>query len=369
MKKSTALLVIAILSAVAAITARGTLAWASSNVVAPVEPSDGDRVAGSLTAIRAQSVITPGELTFHPADGAIAYNWFTYVPESISSGDMSYIWVTGVHGNLITDTYEAITSESAQKAIWRQQLAEEHKFHMLVPVIPRPDTHHVYAVAFDWKVFLETTDPFCQRPDAKVNLMIDQFVADLRAAGYRVDDKVFVDGFSAGGMFAQRYAILHPERLHAIAAGQCGGSLTFPESLYTHTATMTTELDWPLGVFDYSTLVGGEFNGGSYQEVAQFIYIGDQDTNTTMWGTGELWRTQAQIDFLTRTFGLTAAVVVKNQAGYMNGLGYDVTFKSYPGIAHQVTSEMISDTFDFFAQVIDSLRERALFVPIVVKTD
>jgi hypothetical protein len=223
----------------------------------------------SQVIVRETSAIAPGVLTFHAADAAIAYNWFTYVPDTISKTERSYIWMTGLHGNLMTDDYTEITAESQQQAAWRTSLAVEHKFIMLVPVIPRPATNPVYAVAFDWKVFLDSTDPFCQTPDLKVNLMIDQFVNDLRNDGYNVDDKVFVDGFSAGAMFAQRYALLHPERVHAIAAGQCGGAMTLAGSIYTD--TVAAQMDWPVGVYDFPSLVGREFNQDAYRQIAQFI--------------------------------------------------------------------------------------------------
>jgi pimeloyl-ACP methyl ester carboxylesterase len=363
MKKFAVLLGILVVLVVALLSIHRSLAHATTSLTKTINDfEDGDTMS-SQAIVGETSVITPGILTFHDADATIAYNWFTYVPETISKTERSYIWITGLHGNLITDNYDEITAESQQQADWKTSLADEHKFIMLVPVIPRPATNHVYAVAFDWKVFLDSTDPFCQRPDLKVNLMIDQFISDLRNDGYNVDDKVFVDGFSAGAMFAQRYALLHPERVHAIAAGQCGGAMTLPESVYTD--TIATQMDWPVGVYDFSPLVGYEFDQDAYRQVAQFIYIGDQDTtNSTLWGPGELWRTQSQIDFLNSTFGYTDPVRLENQASYLVGLDYDVTFKLYPGIGHQFTSEMINDTFSFFHRV---MYPNQTYLPIVAR--
>jgi len=305
------------------------------------------------------SYTTPGTLVFHEADGTIVYNWFTYIPENISKTEHSYILMTGLHGYPITDEYAEITQESRKRAERRMSWANEHKYILLVPVIPRPETNHVYAVAFDWKVFLDSTDPFCQRPDFKVNLMIDKLVSDLRNDDYNVDEKVLIEGFSAGGMFAQRYALLHPERVQAIAAGQCGGAITLAESTYNG-----IQMDWPVGVNDFSSLVGYEFNQSAYQQVPQFIYVGDQDTNTTLWGTGELWRTQSQIDFLNNTFGYTVSVKLENQVSYLNDIGYNnITFKKYPGIGHEYTREMKEDSFAFFS---DFKWPSWVYLPIIV---
>lgn len=305
--------------------------------------------------------ITPGFLTFHEADATIVYNWFTFVPTTTSKTEPSYIWISGVHGNVLTDDYGEITAESQAQALGRISWANAHRYILLVPVIPRPATNPVYAVAFDWKVFLSSTISFCQRPDIKVNLMIDELISELQSNGYNVQERVLIDGFSAGGMFAQRFALLHPERVQALAAGSCGGALTLPESQYN-----STPMDWPVGVNDFSSLVGYEFTQTAYRHVPQFIYIGDKDTNnSTLWGTGELWRTQSQIDFLNSTFGYTDPVRIENQSDYLEALGYNVTFKLYPGVGHQRTSEMMNDTFAFFTRAI---YPHTVYLPLVEKS-
>jgi len=292
------------------------------------------------------SYTTPGTLVFHEADGTIAYNWFTYIPPTISKTEHSYILIAGVHSAIPTDDYDEITQESRSSAEGNMWWANEHKYILLTPVIPCKDfASNAYVVAFSWQVFLDSTDPFYQRPDFKVNLMIDKLVSDLRNEGYHVDEKVFIEGFSAGGMFAQRYALLHPERVQAIAAGAPGGAITLAESSYNG-----TQMDWPVGVNDFSSLVGYEFNQSAYQQVPQFMYIGDQDTNSTLCCPGHLWRTQSQIDFLENTFGDTPPVILENQVNYLNDIGYNnIIFKKYPGIGHEHTEEMREDSFAFFS--------------------
>ena len=242
-----------------------------------------------------------------------------------------------------TDDYNAVM-EQVRPFIVHSVVPLTHGYVLLVPVIPRPSTNHVYAVAFDWKVFLQSSDPFVQRPDTKVNMIIDRLQQDLRRDGYNVQQKVFIEGFSAGGMFAQRYALLHPTRVQAIAAGQSGGSIVLPVSSYNG-----VKLDWPVGVGDFETLTGSPFDKTSYKQVPQFIYIGDQDTeNSTLWGIGELWRSQSQIDFLNIVFGDTDPIRLREQCAYLNALGCNITFKSYPGVGHLRTNEMQDDVFAFF---------------------
>jgi pimeloyl-ACP methyl ester carboxylesterase len=283
-----------------------------------------------------------GTVVFHQADTEIAYHWFTYVPRSLTRTEPAYILITGVRAET-GDDYDGLTTIAEGEIQRRGYIAESNRYILLVPHIPRPETNHIYVAAFDRKVFLDSTDEFFRRPDLKVNSMIDRLIGDLRQDGYDVQERVFVEGHSIGGMFANRYALLHPERIQAIAAGAPGGVLTLPESTYDG-----VEMIWPVGISDFTSLTGYEFNRDAYRQVSQFLYIGSLDDNTTLWGTGELWQTQAQIDFIHNSFGDTPPTILENQSVYLRDLGYDITFKAYAGIGHSYTNDMIEDYLNFF---------------------
>ena len=218
------------------------------------------------------------------------------------------------------------------------------EFIILVPVIPRkPDNPHIYSVAFDLNSFLSWVPDFYQRADLKVNLMIDKLLQELKTDGYNVSNKVFVEGFSAGCLFAARYVLLHPERVQAIAGGGCAGTLTLPEAEYNG-----IKMNWPVGINNLSDLVGYEFNRSAYEQVAQFIYNGMLDDNTIVWpydwGPQDMWESVSQLYFLNENFGETNSERLENQINYLHNLGYsNIFFKSYPGIGHDQTPEMIRD--------------------------
>ncbi len=77
-----------------------------------------------------------------------------------------------------------------------------------------------------------------------------------------------LEGFSLGGMFAQRYALLRPERVQAVSAGHCGGTLILPQSTYNETV-----MNWPVGVSKFESLVGQPFNEEVYKQIPQYIYV------------------------------------------------------------------------------------------------
>ncbi len=288
------------------------------------------------TPIHATSVIN-----FHRADEEIPYHWYSYVSSGLSKTEPVYILVTGIRAEL-SDDYDGTVNIAKGEIQDRRFLAQREGYILLVPHIPRPATNHIYVPAFAREVFLKSTNELFQRPDLKITLMIDQLTAELRQDGYDVQDKVFLEGFSIGGMFAQRYAILHPERVQAISAGAPGGALTLPESSFDG-----TEINWPAGLGDFEILTGYSFNAEAYSQIPQFIYVGENDMNTTLAWAGELWQA-SQIDFIESNFGNTPAEIVENQCTYLQGIGYNITYKIYPNVEHRQIDEAWDDLLLFF---------------------
>jgi len=280
----------------------------------------------------ALSEIVPGEIVFHPADVEIVYNWYSYVPTGIEKNQAIFIMINCDVGGAYWD-YDAITEDAKTYAGHKSVRAEQYNYVLLQPAIPRAfdpnwNNTEVYSAAFDKRVFSDVTNPFLKRPDLKVNLMIDRLKGLLRAEGYQVKDRVMFEGFSLGGMFAQRYALLHPERVQAVSAGHCGGTLILPRS--THNETV---MNWPVGVSNFESLVGQPFNEEVYKQIPQYIYVGDHDDNTMVkrvWGT---FYTDDEVVFLINTFGYGPPSTLKNQSEYLQLLGYNIQFKLYPNVS------------------------------------
>ena len=226
----------------------------------------------------------------------------------------------------------------------RTDWAESHKFILLTPVIPRDLHTPIYAVAFDRRIFTKV-DPFFQRPDLEVVKMISILKQDLEEGKIDVKEKVFVEGFSAGGMFAQRFTLLHPELVKAIAAGQSGGALTLPVEEFKN-----RKMDWPLGIYGFEQLTGKPFNMDAYRDVSQFIYVGSEDnSNSTVHYGNEIWN-NSQVNTLN-IFGKTDPSRINSQVEYLHSKGLNnIHFKLYPGYKHNFYQDQITDIFDFFEE-------------------
>ncbi len=279
-----------------------------------------------------------GETILHQKDEKIPYNYWSYVPKSLTRNETAYIFLEISHPQI--EDYDALTLAAKNTCNQFIDVAESRNYIILTPVIPRDFSEGYYPQGINQYSLDPLTPNFYYRPDLKVNIIIENFKKELEEAGYSIQDKVFVSGFSAGGMWANRYSLLHPERVKAAAMGQAGGWLAMPITSYNG-----TDLNWPLGLNNYSLLTGESYNKYNiFKSVPMFIFIGDQDTTSTYYDSDYPDSNDITI------WGNSDPVRLENQYNHLKNLGYNVSFKLYPNVGHNYNSEMRNDVIDFFEQ-------------------
>ncbi len=107
--------------------------------------------------------------------------------------------------------------------------------------------------------------------------MIDDARARLNDAGWNLEEEVFLKGFSASGMFVNRFTTMYPERVRAVFAAAFFYPVFPSDTLEDHTIT------YPLGTADYDELFGIDFDLEAYQEVPKLYYIATKDPLDTMY--------------------------------------------------------------------------------------
>jgi pimeloyl-ACP methyl ester carboxylesterase len=107
--------------------------------------------------------------------------------------------------------------------------------------------------------------------------MVDHARGALAADGLQADEKFLIQGFSASGMFVNRFAVLHPGRVKAVATGSPGGWPIAPVALWGGEA-----LPYPAGVADLEDLTGQPFDSLAYKTVPQLIAMGSLDDNDSI---------------------------------------------------------------------------------------
>jgi len=253
----------------------------------PSTPVKTTNITSTQSPTEISSTITPtltdvsfpnypsGEIILHEAYEENEYNYWSYVPESLPSSEETYILLDISHAQI--EDYDELTSQARNNISRLVEISEKEKIILLTPVIPRDFSKGYYPQGLNEYSLNPSTPIFFYRPDLKVNIIIDQFVIKLEDTGYSINEKIFVSGFSAGGMWANRYTLLHPERIKAAAIGQAGGWLAMP--VYDFKGI---NLRWPLGLYNFSELTGEEYDKfDALKSVPMLIYIGDQDTDST----------------------------------------------------------------------------------------
>lgn len=224
----------------------------------------------------------------------------------------------------------------------RSAIADELGVALLVPAFPRP--------AVDWKVYthaldrdvLTTTRPDLARLDRQLLAMLDRAGAALAAEGVRTDRRVLLQGFSASGMFANRFAALHPDRVKAVAAGSPGGWPIAPLAAWKGEA-----LPYPAGVADLEALTGAAFDAATYRVLPQLLVMGALDDNDSLdFADGWDKPAAAQVD---RLFG--ADPQARWQGAQQAYAGTAARFLLVPGVGHD-RRELQEHTTRFFAGVL-----------------
>ncbi len=144
---------------------------------------------------------------------------------------------------------------------------------VMMPLFPRPEDgeDNIFTHALTSRA-LSVSDVPIVRVDLQLIAMFRHIQERFLGMGVNLNDKFIVKGFSAGGAFAHRFTLLHPQHVLAAVGGGCMHSFTLPLRTYRDET-----LIWPNGMgnvgFDCS------FDFDCYKEVRQLFYMGDQDFN------------------------------------------------------------------------------------------
>jgi pimeloyl-ACP methyl ester carboxylesterase len=221
-------------------------------------------------------------------------------------------------------------------------MAEELGTALLVPAFPRPRSDwRVYTHALD-RDTLTTGVPELSRLDLQLLAMIEDARGRLRQqTGRDVDSRVLLFGFSANGMFANRFAVLHPEHALAVAAGSPGGWPLAPCAEW-----QGRKLRYPIGIADACELTGTVPDPEALRRVPMLVFQGGEDTNDST-AHGDGWDPEDRA-VVHELFGQEMnARFHAAEAVYRQALP-KATFRLYPGVGHERTDAMDRDVVAFF---------------------
>ena len=284
-----------------------------------------------------------------PANGFHS-GYYLYVPASLQrdADGMATLLVQPNNSGRISDDLATHRRDAWMTGFERKQVAEELGVALLVPAFPRPARDwQVYTHALDRDV-LTTRDPTLARLDLQLIAMIDDARTRLHADGTQVDARVLLQGYSASGMFANRFTALHPDRVLAVTIGSPGGWPIAPVAKVGVAA-----LPYPSGTADLQALTGKPFDAVAFARVPQLLYMGDADDNDSLdFGDGWDKPMASEVD---RLFGATPLARWKHAEALYAQAGANARFELVPGVGHDRKALQARSTA-FFKQVLATPR-------------
>lgn len=285
-----------------------------------------------------------------PENPAQGFQWPYYlsVPNSLGRNTVLLVETNNTGG--VNDDWNVHDQAVLNLVKWRSGFAADLDVPLLVPTFPRPLGTYadpplwlIYTHALD-RDSLTTTVAGLERIDLQLMAMIGDAKARLTAMGYAVAEKIFINGYSASGSFANRFTLLHPEMIKAAASGSPGGWPTVPVSTWS-----SETLNYPVGIADLASLVGQPFNLAAFRGVPQYIYVGDGDENDAVDFPDGF--DDADREIIDRLFGDGSPCIVErwpHAEAIFGSAQSKAQFVTYPGVGHTITEQTFEDLLDFF---------------------
>jgi hypothetical protein len=206
------------------------------------------------------------------------YNdYILFIPKGTVRNKKIFLLVEPNNTGKITDSMEVHKEYAihlASVSSVGNNISKELRIPLLVPIFPRPASQPlVYTHALDRDVMLEKSVEL-KRLDLQLLQMINDAKNILMGLEVIVDDKIFMNCFSASATFTNRFSFLHPEKIKALAIGGFNGELMLPQNKING-----IKINYPVGTNDFKKLFSKNFDKDMYQAIPQFIYMGKLDDN------------------------------------------------------------------------------------------
>lgn len=209
------------------------------------------------------------------------FPYYLFIPDNISQGQENFIIVEPNNSGFANDNFEEHLEKAKRTASRDFYLgnyaAVKLGFPLLVPVFPRSKTTgNMYTHSLDRDVVLQKGNEL-ERLDLQLLRMVEDARVKLEQQGIRVSGEILMTGFSASGTFANRFSLIHPEKVKAVAAGGLNGILMLPFS-----EEKDQVLNFPAGTKDFKNLFHKVFDSVAFKNTPQFLFMGALDDNDAL---------------------------------------------------------------------------------------
>lgn len=162
---------------------------------------------------------------------------------------------------------------------------------------------------------------YMQEGDIRYDLVVLDMVAEMAEKYHQEWTQFAMFGFSGGGHFTHRFAILHPDKLWAACIG-APGSVTL----------LDEKKNWWVGIGDIKQRFGIDFNPQALAKLPVEMVVGDADLET--W---EITHRPGSTYYMegANDAGRNRQERLKTLAESFRNIGVNVQFDLLPGVSHE----------------------------------
>ena len=272
------------------------------------------------------------------------FDYYVYMPKGLDLKKENVILIestnTGINDSI--EHHMKRAKHAASKSSVGNYVSTKLNIPLLVPIFPRSETNwKMYTHAFDSETFNEK-DTDLERLDLQLLAMFEDAKSQLHKNGLKIQDQFFMTGFSASGTFANRFSILHPEKIKAVCAGGLNSILILPLEKYNG-----EKLSFPIGIGDVKSVTGKKVNLDNFSNLPQFWFMGEEDENDAAKFDDGYNPNERKLIFDILGEKMMPERWEKAQMIYRNK-GISASFKTYEGIGHGTYGKINNEILDFF---------------------
>lgn len=276
------------------------------------------------------------------------FPYYLRIPKGLTKDKIQYLLVETNNTGL--NDSPAFHEKEAYLEIIRNSLGSslcnKLKTPFLLPVFPRhARDSDVYTHAFDRDAATIKSGDM-KRLDLQLIAMIRNAKLVLKNYGIAANEKILMNGFSASGTFANRFTLIHPTLVAGTACGGINGI-----AILSMPRVEKVKLNYPIGINDFREIFGTEFNTEAYNQVPQFIYMGENDNNDAAQYDDAYSREERKIIFKVLGEKMMPDRFRKCESIYLEN-GTNSTFKIYTGIGHETDLKVYNEVAAFFSNIM-----------------
>lgn len=221
-----------------------------------------------------------GELVFvKPGlDDNFKFPYFLFIPNNALQNEKVFVVIEPNNSGFVDDDLQKHIEKAKRIATkdfyLGNYVSQNLNYPLLVPVFPRSESQsEIYTHALDRDVMLQAGNQL-ERLDKQLIEMFEDARLKLIKKNIQSYSQFLLTGFSASATFANRFALIHPDKVFAVAAGGLNGLLMLPLDTLNGEA-----LNYPIGINNFNALTDKSFEVDLFMKLPQFYFMGKLDDN------------------------------------------------------------------------------------------